>query len=95
MKILMAYLNELSGKIGGAEKVLCEFSNAMVDRHHSVAIMYEGKSDKKPYYRLDSAVIRLVMKHNPDAIMFIKSTIPVGYTKEIREEIGLKNIICY
>ena len=57
--------------------------------------MYEGKSDKKPYYRLNSAVIRLVMKHNPDAIMFIKSTIPVGYTKEIREEMGSKNIIYY
>lgn len=39
------------------------------------------------------AVIRLVMKYNPDAIMVIKSTIPVGYTKEIREKIGTKNII--
>lgn len=56
MKILMAYLNELSEKTGGAEKVLCEFSNAMVDRHHSVAIMYEGNSDKKPYYWLSPSV---------------------------------------
>lgn len=39
------------------------------------------------------AVIRLVMKYNPDAIMVIKSTIPVGYTKEIREKMGTKNII--
>lgn len=39
------------------------------------------------------AVIRLVMKCNPDAIMVIKSTIPVGYTKEIREKMGSKNII--
>lgn len=39
------------------------------------------------------AVIRLVMKYNPDAIMVIKSTIPVGYTKEIREMMGTKNII--
>ena len=39
------------------------------------------------------AVIRLVMKYNPDAIMVIKSTIPVGYTKEIREKMGSKNII--
>ena len=39
------------------------------------------------------AVIRLVMEYNPDAIMVIKSTIPVGYTKEIRKKMGSKNII--
>lgn len=39
------------------------------------------------------AVIQLVMKYNPDAIMVIKSTIPVGYTKEIRKKMGSKNII--
>ncbi|SFI16286.1 UDPglucose 6-dehydrogenase [Megasphaera elsdenii] len=39
------------------------------------------------------AVIALVMKCNPKAIMIIKSTIPVGYTKYIREKTGSKNII--
>ena len=39
------------------------------------------------------AVIELVMKYNPDAIMVIKSTIPVGYTQSIREKTGSKNII--
>ena len=39
------------------------------------------------------AVIDLVMKVNPDAIMVIKSTIPVGYTKSIRERTGSRNII--
>lgn len=38
-------------------------------------------------------VIQLVMQYNPDAIMVIKSTIPVGYTKAIREKTGSKNII--
>lgn len=38
-------------------------------------------------------VIKLVMKYNPNAIMVIKSTIPVGYTKSIREKTGSKNII--
>jgi len=33
------------------------------------------------------------MKYNPDAIIVIKSTIPVGYTKSIREKTGSKNII--
>ena len=39
------------------------------------------------------AVIRLVMKVNPDAIMVIKSTIPVGYTRSIREKTGSRNIL--
>ena len=39
------------------------------------------------------AVIGLVMKYNPNAIMVIKSTIPVGYTKSIREKTGSENII--
>lgn len=38
-------------------------------------------------------VIDLVMKYNPEAIMVIKSTIPVGYTKSIREKTGSKNIL--
>lgn len=38
-------------------------------------------------------VIRLVMECNPDAIMVIKSTIPVGYTRSIREKTGSRNIL--
>lgn len=39
------------------------------------------------------AVIDLVLKVNPQATMVIKSTIPVGYTAEIREKTGSKNIL--
>ena len=39
------------------------------------------------------AVIKLVMEYNPEAIIVIKSTIPVGYTRSIREKTGSKNII--
>ena len=39
------------------------------------------------------AVIKLVMEYNPDAIMVIKSTIPVGYTASVREKFSSKNII--
>ncbi len=39
------------------------------------------------------SVIDLVMKVNPDAIMVIKSTIPVGYTRSIRKKTGSRNII--
>ena len=39
------------------------------------------------------AVIELVMKVNPEAIMVIKSTIPVGYTKSVREKYSTDKII--
>lgn len=39
------------------------------------------------------AVIRLVAQYNPNAVMVIKSTVPVGYTKEIRRKTGNKNIL--
>ena len=39
------------------------------------------------------AVIQLVMRYNPNAVMVIKSTIPVGYTVSVREKFGSSNII--
>ena len=38
-------------------------------------------------------VIELVLKHNPNAIIVIKSTIPVGYTESIRRKTGCENIL--
>ena len=38
-------------------------------------------------------VIELVIRYNPDAIMVIKSTIPVGYTRSVREKYHCDNII--
>ena len=49
----------------------------------------------KNYFDTSSieAVIELVMKVNPKAVMIIKSTVPVGYTKSIRERYDIDNII--
>ena len=50
---------------------------------------------KKNYFDTSAVetVISLVMEYNPDAIMVIKSTIPVGYTESIREKTGSKSIL--
>lgn len=61
-----------------------------------VVIAAPTNYDSKMNYFDTSAVetvIRLVMQYNPNAIMVIKSTIPVGYTKSVREKTGCKNII--
>lgn len=58
----------------------------------SVPTNYDSNTQKFDTSAVET-VIKLSMKHNSDAIMVIKSTIPVGYTESIRKQIGSKNIM--
>ena len=50
---------------------------------------------KKNYFDTSAveSVIQLVLDVNPNAVMIIKSTIPVGYTESVRQKFGVKNIL--
>ena len=68
---------------------------AYTDAEYVVIAVPTNYDSRKDFFDTSAveSVIDLVMKYNPDAIMVIKSTIPVGFTESIRKKSGSKNII--
>ena len=68
---------------------------AYADAEYVVIAAPTNYDSKKNYFDTSAVetVIRLVQEVNPDAIMVIKSTIPVGYTQSVREKMGCENLL--
>lgn len=68
---------------------------AYADADFVIITVPTNYDDRKNFFDISEveAVIELAMEHNPDTVMVIKSTVPVGYTASVREKFRCDNIL--